>query len=145
MSGALTGHLSIFAFVQEVEIYEILWYIYNKMKNKPKGSQAARLRQRKFDILRRFAIPPDLLPGSLSLSHLHCGKPNCHCRKGAGHAAWSLTFMVDGKKQVHHIPKAWVEDVQKRVHAGREFQDAVRDVLAANAQLLVLSKKQRRR
>ena len=58
---------------------------------------------------------------------------------------WSLTFMVDGKKQVHHIPKAWVEDVQKRVDAGREFQDAVREVLAANAQLLVLSKKQRRR
>jgi hypothetical protein len=76
------------------------------MKNKPKRSQAARLRQRKFDILRCFAIPPDLLPGSLSLSHLHCGKPNCHCSKGAGHAAWSLTFMVDGKKQVHHIPKA---------------------------------------
>jgi len=89
------------------------------MKNKPKGSQAARLRQHKFDLLRRFAIPPDLLPGSLSLSHLHCGKPNCHCRKGAGHAAWSLTFMVHGKKQVHHIPKAWVEEVQKRVDAGR--------------------------
>jgi len=53
--------------------------------------------------------------------------------------------MVDGKKQVHHIPKAWVDDVQKRVDAGREFQDAVRDVLAANAQLLVLAKKQRRR
>jgi hypothetical protein len=115
------------------------------MRNKPKGSQAARLRQRKFAILRRFAIPPDLLPGSLSLSYLHCGKPTCHCSKGTGHAAWSLTFMVDGKKQVHNIPKAWVDDVQKRVDAGREFQDAVRDVLAANAQLLVLAKKQRRR
>jgi hypothetical protein len=28
--------------------------------------------------------------------------------------------------------------VQQRVAAGREFQDAVKDVLAANAQLLVL-------
>ena len=115
------------------------------MKDVPKGPKAARLRQCKFEILRRYPIPPDLLPGSLSLSHLRCGKPNCHCVKGERHPVWSLTFMVDGKKQVQHIPKEWVEDVEKRVHAGREFQDAVRDVLTANAQLLVLRKKQRRR
>jgi hypothetical protein len=115
------------------------------MKDEPKGPQAARLRQRKFDILRRYPIPPDLLPGSLSLSHLRCGKPNCHCAQGEGHPVWSLTFMVDGKKQVQHIPKDWVEEVEKRVNAGRAFQDAVRDVLTANAQLLVLAKKRRRR
>ena len=115
------------------------------MKNTPKGPQAARLRQRKFEILRRYPIPPDLLPGSLARSHLRCGKPSCHCAKGEGHAVWSLTFMVDGKKQVQHIPKDWVEEVEKRVAAGRQFQDAVRDVLTANAQLLVLAKKQRRR
>jgi len=113
--------------------------------NEPKGPQAARLRQRKFDILRRYTIPSDLLPGSLSLSHLRCGKSNCHCAQGEGHPVWSLTFMVDGKKQVQHIPKDWVEEVEKRVDAGRAFQDAVRDVLTANAQLLVLAKKQRRR
>jgi len=56
----------------------------------------------------------------------------------AGYFLFSRSFR-------HHIPKAWVEDVQKRVDAGREFQDAVREVLAANAQLLVLSKKQQRR
>jgi hypothetical protein len=115
------------------------------MKNTPKDPQAARLRQRKLQILRRYPIPPDLLPGSLARSHLRCGKPNCHCAQGEGHAVWSLTFMVDGKKQVQHIPKDWVEEVEKRVAAGRQFQDAVRDVLTANAQLLVLAKKQRRR
>jgi hypothetical protein len=115
------------------------------MEDAPKGPKAARLRQRKFEILRRYPIPPDLLPGSLSLSHLRCGKPNCHCAKGEGHPVWSLTFMANGKKQVQHIPKDWVEEVEKRVDAGREFQDAVRDVLTANAQLLVLAKKQRRR
>jgi hypothetical protein len=50
--------------------------------------------------------------------------------------------MVQGKKQVQHIPKEWVEEVRRRVAAGREFQDAVREVLAANVQLLVLAKKQ---
>ena len=54
---------------------------------------------------------------------------------------WSLTFMMQGKKRVQHIPKEWVEDVRRRVKAGREFQDAVREVLAANAQLLALERK----
>jgi hypothetical protein len=53
--------------------------------------------------------------------------------------------MVQGKKHVQHIPKEWVEDVRRRVEAGREFQDAVREVLAANAQLLVLGRQQRRK
>jgi hypothetical protein len=51
--------------------------------------------------------------------------------------------MVRGKKHVQHIPKDWAEDVRRRVEAGREFQDAVREVLAANAQLLVLARQQR--
>ena len=115
------------------------------MKTEPKGSQAARLRQRKFQLLRQFSIPGDLLPGSLSLSHLRCGKPSCHCAKSKdiGHPVWSLTFMVAGKKHVEHIPKGWVQEVQRRVQAGRQFQDAVREVFAANAQLLVLAKKQK--
>ncbi|MGO9272082.1 MAG: hypothetical protein ACLQOO_17765 [Terriglobia bacterium] len=53
--------------------------------------------------------------------------------------------MVRGKKHVQHIPKDWVEDVHRRVQGGREFQEAVREVLAANAQLLVLARQQRRK
>jgi hypothetical protein len=116
------------------------------MNNEPRGFQASRLRQRKFELVRRFHLPDDLLPGSLSLSHLRCGKPTCHCAQDKkGHSVWSLTFMVRGKKHVQHIPKDWVEDVRRRVEAGREFQNAVREVLAANAQLLVLARQQRRK
>jgi len=111
----------------------------------PRGPQAARLRQRKAQLLRTFPIPDDLLPGSLSQSHLRCGKPTCHCARpeDPGHPIWTLTFMVNGKKHTQHIPNEWVQEVQRRVTAGREFQDAVREVLAANAQLLVLARKQR--
>ena len=113
--------------------------------SQPRGPQASRLRQRKAELLRAFAIPEDLLPGSFSESHLRCGKPTCHCArpKDPCHSVWTLTFMVDGKKHTQHIPKQWVQEVQRRVNAGREFQDAVREVLAANAQLLVLARKQR--
>ena len=109
------------------------------------GSIASRLRQRKFQLLRRFSIPADALPGSLSLTHLRCGKPTCHCADDRGHPVWSLTFMVQGKKRVQHIPRDWVEEVRRGVRAGREFQDAVREVLAANAQLLVLEHQQRKK
>ena len=44
-----------------------------------RGPLASRLRQRKFQLVRRFQIPEDALPGSLSLTHLCCGKPTCHC------------------------------------------------------------------
>ena len=114
-----------------------------KMAHQARGPLASRLRQRKFQLLRRFHIPEEALPGSLSLTHLRCGKPTCHCANDRGHPVWSLTFMVQRKKQVQHIPKEWVEEVRRRVQAGREFQDAVREVLTANAQLLVLARQQR--
>ena len=115
------------------------------MRNEPHGPQAARLRQRKFELLRRFPLPPDLLPGALTLNLTRCGHPRCRCASGEGHSSWVLTFMVNGQRRVERIPKDWVEDVRRRVEAGREFQDAVREVLAANAQLLVLARKQRRK
>jgi Family of unknown function (DUF6788) len=115
------------------------------MKIEPRGPQASRLRQRKFELLRRFPLPQELLPGCLTQSFTRCGKPSCHCARGEGHPAWTLTFMVKGKRQVERIPQEWVEDVRSRVQAGREFQAAVREVLAANAQLLVLARQQRRK
>jgi hypothetical protein len=53
--------------------------------------------------------------------------------------------VVKGKRHVERIPKDWVDDARSRLQAGREFQGAVREVLAANAQLLVLARKQRRK
>ncbi len=112
----------------------------------PKGPQAARLRQRKYQLLRHFPIPPDPLPGSLSLTHRRCGQPTCHCAGDQqGHPVWSLTFMAGGKKRVERIPPEWVEEVQQRVKAGREFKEAVAEVFAANAQLLALGRKQQGR
>lgn len=115
------------------------------MYGDPKGPDAARLRQRKFQLLRRFSLPENLLPGALTKAHTRCGKPSCHCAdpKDPGHSAWTLTFMSGGQRRVERIPKEWVELVAPRVRAGREFQDAVREVLTANAELLVLARKQK--
>lgn len=115
------------------------------MNGEPKGSLAARLRQRKFELLRRVSMPENLLPGSLTLSYTRCGKPTCHCAKGKGHPAWTFSFSAQGQRRVERIPADWAEEVRRRVKAGREFLDAVREVLAANAELLILARKQRPR
>jgi len=119
--------------------------ITRSMKIQPRGAVAARLRQRKFRHLADLTVPPDGLPGSLSLTHRQCGKPTCHCADGAGHPLWSLTFMVHGKKRVERIPDAWVDDVRRQVDAGRAFKDAVAEVFATNAQLLALWRHQEAR
>jgi len=126
-------------------VVQVLKYSYNKMSTipRPKGAQAALLRQHAFRLVERFGLPEDLLPGSLVCSATRCGKPTCHCASGEGHPAWSLTFMVGGEKRVERIPQEWVDEVQRQVAAGRAFQAAVREVLAANAQLLALARQQR--
>ncbi len=112
------------------------------MKTLPTGPDAARWRKRKRDQLRRYDIPEDFLPGSLSYSTVTCGKPTCHCATGEGHPHYTLTFMSDGERRVVHIPEAHVEHVRERVEAGKRFQHAVREVLTANAELMILSHRQ---
>lgn len=107
-----------------------------------KGDSAARLRQRKYALLRRLQIPPDALSGSLALTHRRCGKPNCRCVDGEGHPVWSLTFRVNGRKRVERIPDEWVEQIRPLVEQGREFKDAIAEVFAANSQLLALWRQQ---
>ena len=113
-----------------------------RLKDEARGPLAAKLRQRKFTLSKRFGIPEDLLPGSLCLTHSRCGRRTCHCATEQGHPVWLLTFMVEGNKRVERIPPEWVEDVRRRVEAGREFKEAVAEVFAANAQLLALWRRQ---
>lgn len=120
-------------------------YNYSQMIREPKGDQAARARQRKFELIRRLVLPEKALPGSLALTHRRCGKPTCHCAKGEGHPIWLLTYMVDGKKHVEAVPMEWVEEVRERVEVGRAFKQDVTEVLNANAELLVLARRQRRK
>lgn len=115
------------------------------MRIDPQGPRAARLRQRKRKLLARLRIPLDALPGSLALTHRRCGKVSCHCAGGEGHPVWSLTFMVNGRKRVERIPSDWAGQVRRRVAEGREFKQAVAEIFTANAELLVLGRKQQRR
>jgi hypothetical protein len=50
----------------------------SKMNGKPKGPQAARMRKRKLELLRRFPIPEDLLPGAQKCN-VSGGAANPYC------------------------------------------------------------------
>ena len=111
------------------------------MNPSPTAPPASCLRQRKRRLVARLKLPPDALPGSLALTHRRCGKPSCHCADGQGHPLWSLTFMFQGKKRVEHIPQQWVDAVRERVNRGRHFKEALAELFALNAELLVLERK----
>jgi hypothetical protein len=110
-----------------------------------RGAQATRLRRRARRLLARFHLPTDALPGSLVVSHRRCGKPSCHCAKGDGHPFATLTFMVAGKKRVEAMPADWLTILRPRVVAGQNFKKIAAELLAINAELLVLARQQRRR
>jgi len=109
-----------------------------------RGPEASRLRRRARHLMARLHLPDDALPGSLAVSHRRCGKPSCHCAKGDGHPFATLTFMVAGKKRVETIPADWLDRIRPRVDAGRKFKTITAELLAINAQLLVLARQQRR-
>jgi len=102
-------------------------------------------RRRRDQRLVLASLPTHALPGSLSRTTRRCGKPNCHCAEGEGHEGWTLTFMENGKKRVESVPKEWVDEVRRRVGQGQRLKQALADYLNANAEMLVLARKQRRR
>jgi len=78
------------------------------------------------------------------MTTLRCGKQQCHCMSDEGkkHAAWSLTYMSEGKKVVRHIPGDLVDYVQEKVAKSKEFRETLNQILVANADLLLLRRKQ---
>jgi hypothetical protein len=99
------------------------------------------LRARRHRLLADLSLPPDGLPGSLVLTHRRCGSMTCHCHDDeAGHPSWTLTFMTNGTKRVVHVPSETVDDVQQRVEAGNAFKSGVAELMAINAQLMVLER-----
>lgn len=109
-----------------------------------RSRESSRLRQRKYDLVRRYGIPENLIGGSLSVSRRRCGKSNCHCRDGEGHLQWSITFCQNGNKRVERVPKDWLEEVEQVVLETRAYLDALREIMAINIELLAQTRAQER-
>jgi Family of unknown function (DUF6788) len=107
-------------------------------------SNIRHLQARRKELLASLRLPVDGLLGSLVESRGRCGSPGCHCQHDGGHPSWTLTFMVEGNKRVEHVPKELVEPVQRRVAEGKAYKSGVAELMAINAQLLILEHRARR-
>ncbi len=107
-----------------------------------KSLHASRLRQRKYELIRRFGLPENLVGGCLSQTHRCCGRPNCHCASGQGHPLWSVTWSHQGKRRVERIPREWVEDIEKAVLETQAYVGAIKEVMAINIELLAQTRSQ---
>lgn len=103
-----------------------------------------KLEARRKQLLAELRLPSEGLPGSLAESRRRCGSAGCHCHQGEGHLSWALTFMVDGKKRVEHIPAELVVEVRRRVEAGNAYKRGVAELMAVNAQLLIIERRARK-
>jgi hypothetical protein len=51
--------------------------------------------------------------------------------------------MARAPKQTQHVPKDWLPQLQRPARAGREFQNAVRELRAIHAQLAAPARRRR--
>jgi hypothetical protein len=102
------------------------------------------LEVRRKEILASLRLPAEGLPGSLAPSRRRCGSQGCHCHLGEPHLSWTLTFMADGKKRVEHVPSELLDTVRARVEEGNAYKGEVAELMATNAQLLLLSRRARK-
>jgi len=103
-----------------------------------------KLKARREELLPGLRLPTKGLPGSLAPSRGRCGSAGCHCHEEGGHLSWTLTFMVDRKKRVEHIPNELVDAVRLRVEQGKAYKSGVAELMAINAQLLILERRARK-
>ena len=102
------------------------------------------LTRRRTELLAGLRLPPAGLPGALTESRRRCGSVNCHCHQGEGHRSWTLTFMVERQRRVEHIPTELLDAVRARVEQGNAYKRGVAELLAINAQLLILERRARK-
>jgi len=107
-----------------------------------RSREASCLRQRKYELVRQYGFPDDMVGGSFGRTHRRCGKENCHCATGRGHAMWSVTFSCRGRRRVERVPEGWVEQLETMVLETQAYLDAIKEVQAINIQLLALTRAQ---
>ena len=71
--------------------------------------------------------------GTLAERGRVCGKPTCHCARGAKHPAVQLAHWAgDGKTHSTHVPSAVVDTVRAGVEAWHRFHAVARELAERN-------------
>ena len=84
-------------------------------------------------------LPPleEVLRGSVFTRHLRCGKPTCHCARGALHRAMYLSVSFGGGRTVQvSLPPAVVATARRWVAHYHAWWRAIETVSEINRELL---------
>jgi hypothetical protein len=89
---------------------------------------------------RRSQPEPLMVRGTLFTMRRRCGKQNCHCATGPGHASPALAYPVAGRTKTITLSAADIEEVRsalERYNSARAALDARADagVAALRARL----------
>ena len=82
----------------------------------------SRFHVRRAAALKALADVGPFVAGSLCRVQRRCGNPRCRCARGEPHAAYVLSFKVDGRTKTVHVPKAMVKEVQAWVAEHRRVK-----------------------
>ena len=92
---------------------------------------------RRTRLVRRLPPLTEVVRGSLIERHLRCGKPTCHCARGAGHRVWYLTVsFAGGRTEQVTVPVALVPAVQRWLKNYGRWWAGLEAVSAINRELL---------
>lgn len=98
----------------------------DKTRRRFKSLATEEVKDRKALLLQSLPPVGHMLRGSLITRHVKCGKPNCHCANGTGHASFYLSSFYRGKTQMDYVPASW----ETWVRTGLENYEAVQDILS---------------
>lgn len=115
------------------------------MEAKTEQAQIQKLQARRQELRETLVMPAEGLSGSLiMIKRGFWGKAR---RRFTGQEPprWTLTYMAEGKKRVDYVSNDMIEDVRLKVEEGNAYKHGVAELMALNAQIMLLERRERRR
>jgi hypothetical protein len=100
--------------------------------------QLRAVESRRAALVDELAQTDAVIVGSLSKVRRRCGKPGCHCAKGAGHVQVILMSVRGGRRRCQLIRRADHETVGRAVERYRAFRQGIRLLNTLDSRALAL-------
>jgi hypothetical protein len=81
-------------------------------------------------------VGPELIEGSLAVTHNQCGNPNCRCAHGEKHEKTILCRKVAGRSHATYVPKALVAAVREWTARYQQAKHLLKEISAVNEALI---------
>lgn len=113
----------------------------------PDAADASRLRQRLADTERRRSGPVrallsergPMMRGTFQRKARRCGRPNCHCARGAAHPTTVLVSSEQGELKSHYVPESDRPRVERLSGRYQRFRRARAELAKLARQTLELA------